>query len=346
MSDEEDNVGLFNPEEEAIEVPERANNSTQLNATANLEEGQEDVKKKRIIRNPQPKLNADRLTGPRGLHTLEDVFKDWNPKGDGHEFEDLEAIMHKMNHWTHRLFPKLPFDDTLDIIANRLGKSKVVSTHVKKIRMGMVEAIPVRRDDVHIIDEDEDEDREVARYGDDEQPASQQAEEARDDIFNSVQRQANSQATGSTGMRRSQDQEDEEDIIRREIEEEERRKREEEQRRREEEEDELMREMEMDMEEDRNMENRINQPANPLCNAPTNREGSKSPILSKPVEERITRSISPEKEKSATDLNKSAAAISVNPEESVSETCGSAAEWGESEDLLSVDEIMQEMDQE
>ena len=37
----------------------------------------------------------------------------------------MKAVMLKMNHWAHRLFPKLPFDGTLDIIANRLGKSKV-----------------------------------------------------------------------------------------------------------------------------------------------------------------------------------------------------------------------------
>jgi len=32
-------------------------------------------KKKRVIKNPQPKLNADRLMGPRGVHTIEELFK-------------------------------------------------------------------------------------------------------------------------------------------------------------------------------------------------------------------------------------------------------------------------------
>ena len=30
-----------------------------------------------------------------------------------------------MEHWAHRLYPKLPFDSVLEVIANRLGKRKV-----------------------------------------------------------------------------------------------------------------------------------------------------------------------------------------------------------------------------
>ena len=37
--------------------------------------------KKKIIRNPQPKLDADRILGPRGVPILEEVFKDFKPKG-------------------------------------------------------------------------------------------------------------------------------------------------------------------------------------------------------------------------------------------------------------------------
>ena len=32
--------------------------------------------KKRVNRNPQPKLNPERLMGPRGIQTLEDLFSD------------------------------------------------------------------------------------------------------------------------------------------------------------------------------------------------------------------------------------------------------------------------------
>ena len=71
--------------------------------------------------------------------------------------------MKKLEHWAHRLYPKLPFDNVIDVIANRLGKKKTVQTHMKKIRLGMVTA-PVHvgsGDDVH-----SDEERDVERYDD------------------------------------------------------------------------------------------------------------------------------------------------------------------------------------
>jgi len=125
-------------------------------------------KKKRIIKNPQPKLNPDRLMGPRGIQTIEDLFENWESKGKGREFDDLDVIMTKLEHWAHRLYPKLPFDNVVDVVANRLGKKKAVQTHVKKIRLGMVTA------PVHVGGDggDSEEEREVARYGegDQEQP--------------------------------------------------------------------------------------------------------------------------------------------------------------------------------
>ena len=44
--------------------------------------------------------------------------------GSGHEYSDLEEVMKKMEHWAHRLYPKLPFDDVTDRIAV-LGKKQV-----------------------------------------------------------------------------------------------------------------------------------------------------------------------------------------------------------------------------
>lgn len=152
-SDDEAPAGLFRDDDDETAAqqpglfPEEAQednqgDGTQMNTTANLDiTGVE--KKKRVIKNPQPKLDAERIMGSRGIQCLEEIFKDWEPKGRGHEFDDLEVIMYKMNHWTHRLYPKLPFDDTLDILANRLGNKKIVTTHLKKIRMGMVAPVHV-----------------------------------------------------------------------------------------------------------------------------------------------------------------------------------------------------------
>ena len=47
-------------------------------------------------------------------------------KGGDHVFEDLDRAMKKMEHWAHRLYPKLPFDDTMARISV-LGKKMTVS---------------------------------------------------------------------------------------------------------------------------------------------------------------------------------------------------------------------------
>ena len=40
--------------------------------------------------------------------------------GPGHEFEDLDRVMKGMEHWAHRLYPKLPFDDVMKRISGLL----------------------------------------------------------------------------------------------------------------------------------------------------------------------------------------------------------------------------------
>nr|CAG4652060.1 EOG090X0AVC [Triops cancriformis] len=95
------------------------------------------VTPRRVIRNPQPKLDADRLCGKRGLTAVLDTFKDVKLKGKHHELEDVELVMKRLEHWGHRLFPKLPFDDLLNKV-EKLGSKKPVQTHVKKIRMDML----------------------------------------------------------------------------------------------------------------------------------------------------------------------------------------------------------------
>lgn len=135
---------------------------TQMNQTANLDmlEGAATEQKKKRAKRTLPKLNAERIMGPRGINFLEHEFKDWKPSGPGQEFQDLDRIMHKMNHWAHRLYPKLPFDETLNILADRLGNKKVVTTHIKKIRLDMVNPVQSR------LENDDIEDNDVARMGD------------------------------------------------------------------------------------------------------------------------------------------------------------------------------------
>lgn len=57
-------------------------------------------------------------------------------KGKGHEAEDLKTLIRHMEHWAHRLFPKLQFEDFIDRVEN-LGNKKEVQTCLKRIRLDL-----------------------------------------------------------------------------------------------------------------------------------------------------------------------------------------------------------------
>lgn len=96
--------------------------------------------KKRVVRNPQLRLNVERLTGDRGVHKLEDFFKDIKYRGKGHEAADLDNMMKRIEHWAHRLYPKFNFTDFV-ATTERLGKKKQVQTHMNRYRMGQLEPV-------------------------------------------------------------------------------------------------------------------------------------------------------------------------------------------------------------
>ncbi|XP_059161496.1 TIMELESS-interacting protein-like [Physella acuta] len=91
---------------------------------------------KSTVKKPQPKLDGSRLTGERGIPILPKVFKNVKLKGANHEAEDLRVIMRHLEHWGHRLFPKMTFDEVLDRV-ERLGSKKEVQSCVKRIRLDM-----------------------------------------------------------------------------------------------------------------------------------------------------------------------------------------------------------------
>lgn len=93
------------------------------------------VKKKRTLK-PQPKLDAKRLMGTRGLEALQNEFDGVDFKGRGHEVEDLDLLLARLEHWAHRLHPRMTFDDCLEKI-ERLGHKKEIQVCMKKLRMGM-----------------------------------------------------------------------------------------------------------------------------------------------------------------------------------------------------------------
>ena len=50
--------------------------------------------------------------------------------GKGREFDDLNVVLKKMEHWAHRLYPKLPFDDVMDRVAF-LGKKQSIRAFLR-----------------------------------------------------------------------------------------------------------------------------------------------------------------------------------------------------------------------
>ncbi|XP_037553677.1 TIMELESS-interacting protein, partial [Nematolebias whitei] len=88
------------------------------------------------VKRPQPRLDSERLTSQRGLPALRTLFDNIRFKGKGHEAEDLQLLMQKMENWAHRLFPKLQFEDFIEKV-EKLGSKKEVQTCLKRIRLDM-----------------------------------------------------------------------------------------------------------------------------------------------------------------------------------------------------------------
>ncbi|NXD19610.1 TIPIN protein, partial [Spelaeornis formosus] len=88
------------------------------------------------VKRPRPRLDAQRLISERGLPALRHMFDSVKFKGKGHEAEDLKTLIQHMEHWAHRLFPKLQFEDFIDRVES-LGNKKEVQTCLKRIRLDL-----------------------------------------------------------------------------------------------------------------------------------------------------------------------------------------------------------------
>ncbi|KAM8781524.1 TIMELESS-interacting protein [Rhynchonycteris naso] len=106
------------------------------------------VPPKRTVKRNIPKLDAQRLISERGLPALRHVFDKVKFKGKGHEAEDLKTLIRHMEHWAHRLFPKLQFEDFIDRV-ECLGNKKEVQTCLKRIRLDL----PILHEDFSNNDE-------------------------------------------------------------------------------------------------------------------------------------------------------------------------------------------------
>lgn len=121
---------------EAEEVPEPSAKRTKL-----LDEDPnakpKEPKKTRIVQNPRPKLDTDRLlTEDNGIPELLREVVSIKFK-EGREIQDMKRTLQVMHMWSHRLFPKFTFDDFL-ARCEVLGKKRPIKTHLRKVRTGMI----------------------------------------------------------------------------------------------------------------------------------------------------------------------------------------------------------------
>ncbi|NXC26325.1 TIPIN protein, partial [Campylorhamphus procurvoides] len=94
------------------------------------------VATRNALKRPRPKLDAQRLISERGLPALRHMFDNVKFKGKGHEAEDLKTLIQHMEHWAHRLFPKLQFEDFIERV-EALGNKREVQTCLKRIRLDL-----------------------------------------------------------------------------------------------------------------------------------------------------------------------------------------------------------------
>ncbi|XP_051836774.1 TIMELESS-interacting protein [Antechinus flavipes] len=113
------------------------------------------VATKKAVKRNLPKLDAQRLISERGLPALRHVFDKVKFKGKGYEAEDLKTLIRHMEHWAHRLFPKLQFEDFISRIEH-LGNKKEVQTCLKRIRLDL----PIIHEDFINNDDDKAESNE------------------------------------------------------------------------------------------------------------------------------------------------------------------------------------------
>lgn len=102
------------------------------------------------------------MKSDRGIHTLEKYCTTLKFHGKGHEKEDLNNLMKRLEHWAHRLYPNYKFDDFVGAV-EKLGKKKEMQTHMYRYRQGLLEEVANKN-----TEQEGNEDDANSLYGNDE----------------------------------------------------------------------------------------------------------------------------------------------------------------------------------
>ncbi|RDB21119.1 Chromosome segregation in meiosis protein 3 [Hypsizygus marmoreus] len=116
------------------------------------EKGKEGKKERRKV----VRLDEGRLLGPTGFPQLIKDTKNFKIKGKGHEVTDLNRLLQVYGYWTHAMYPKTVFRDTVERVEKLC--------HSKRMHV----ALSVWRDEAHgLVNGKEPEDAEVIDLTDD-----------------------------------------------------------------------------------------------------------------------------------------------------------------------------------
>lgn len=129
--DDDDFLDYYGEAEEVPEPEKRGGKTKMLDP-----DDPNPPKPKRVVQNPRPKLDVDRLLEEeQGLPNLIRESRSilYEP---GMEIENLRKTMVILQHWSHRLFPKYTFKDFTDK-CEALGKKRPLKTHLRKVRVGL-----------------------------------------------------------------------------------------------------------------------------------------------------------------------------------------------------------------
>ncbi|KAG6898376.1 hypothetical protein C0992_009051 [Termitomyces sp. T32_za158] len=113
--------------------PPRDPGNDQTSKQAGGKKGKEGVKEKR----KPMRLDEGRLLGPHGFPKLIKDTKNFKVKGKGYEATDLNRLLQIYGYWTHEMFPRTTFRDTVQRIEKLC--------HSKRMHV----ALGVWRDDMH-----------------------------------------------------------------------------------------------------------------------------------------------------------------------------------------------------
>ncbi|XP_022252914.1 TIMELESS-interacting protein-like isoform X2 [Limulus polyphemus] len=185
LFDEDENLDELHTAENEDDTQEDNQDVRNEDGDVNTASQQPVEAKKKIVRNPLPKLDADRLCGKRGIALLPKVFEKVTFKGKGYETNDLDKMMAILEHWAHRLYPRLPFSDVLERI-EKLGAKRPVQTCIRRIRADM----PIFSEDFVGEGGEEEEEDTVRRQQDDKNT---------EDIFEDLLREQEIEAELNTG---------------------------------------------------------------------------------------------------------------------------------------------------